>query len=458
MKPKRLEFFARDIAPFALLLALIAASFLLGGSSREDAVGVFLLRPFAILCLFAGSVLLVRNGAWEARALVVPAVVIAGFIALQLIPLPPFIWQALPGRELMTQAATYAGGANSWQPFAMVPWRGANAFFALSVPIATLVLVSVVLPGQRIAMMTVFVAFSVLSALLGVLQTLAPASSALRVDVLTSGGVPTGLLANRNHQAALLACAIPAIAAIVARHGLRGRNATGWRIAAITAVVLVVPMTFLTGSRAGLLLLAIALFSTLTILPREWLASLRFDRERSWLFLLAAAAVALLVLSAAVYVVYRTNSAERLSATNIGDDLRFQYWLPILAMIWKYFPFGSGVGSFVEVFQIDEPSALLGPNYVNHAHSDWIELVLEGGIIAGAVLAIAVFKFFVRLRSVLSSPRAESVSARAAVAIIFILAIGSLVDYPLRTPALAVIFALACAWSLTRDDVPRRIR
>lgn len=458
MKPNQIEAVARDLAPFTLLILLFTATFLLGGSSREDEIGVLLLRPIAIICLFAGAVLLARNGWAEARDLVLPGAIIAGLAAIQLVPLPPFIWQALPGRDLMTQAVGHAGGMASWQPFAMVPWRGANAFFALSVPLAVIVLVAATQPGQRFTLLIIFAALATGSALLGVFQALAPAANAFRFSTLTSEGVPTGLLANRNHQAALLACAIPAIAAVVARLGVKGRRATGWRIAAGVAIALIVPMTVLTGSRAGLFLLGLALLSTLAILPREWLGVIRLGRERSWLVRAAIVGAVVLAILLVGYLVMRTGSAERMSATTIGDDLRYQYWLPTLAMIWKYFPFGSGAGSFVEVFQIDEPSALLGPSYVNHVHNDWLELVLEGGAVAAGILLYAVAKYAVRLRAVLALPRAESVTARAALAILFILAVGSVFDYPLRVPALAALFALACAWSLTRDDAPRRTR
>ena len=47
-------------------------------------------------------------------------------------------------------------------------------------------------------------------------------------------------------------------------------------------------------------------------------------------------------------------------------------------------PFGSGFGTFVPVFEQFAPRTLLldQNRYVNHAHNDWLELWLTGGVIA----------------------------------------------------------------------------
>ena len=48
---------------------------------------------------------------------------------------------------------------------------------------------------------------------------------------------------------------------------------------------------------------------------------------------------------------------ERLFAE--GDENRLATWGPIAQMIWAYFPFGSGIGSFVDVYRVAEPRELL---------------------------------------------------------------------------------------------------
>ena len=48
------------------------------------------------------------------------------------------------------------------------------------------------------------------------------------------------------------------------------------------------------------------------------------------------------------------------------------------------------MGAFEKVFQANEPDALLGPVFLNHAHNDWLEAVITGGLPAAALLVIAV--------------------------------------------------------------------
>src|SRR5262249_16103118 len=43
-------------------------------------------------------------------------------------------------------------------------------------------------------------------------------------------------------------------------------------------------------------------------------------------------------------------------------------------------PFGRGFGMFTETYERFAPPTLLGEYYVNHAHNDWLELWLTGGI------------------------------------------------------------------------------
>ena len=43
-------------------------------------------------------------------------------------------------------------------------------------------------------------------------------------------------------------------------------------------------------------------------------------------------------------------------------------------------PAGSGFGTFVPVYEMHAPRTMLRSYYVNHAHNDWLELWLTGGL------------------------------------------------------------------------------
>ena len=76
-------------------------------------------------------------------------------------------------------------------------------------------------------------------------------------------------------------------------------------------------------------------------------------------------------------------------------------------------------------------------NYINHAHNDYLELLFEGGLPAGPLLLAFVWLLASRIVETLGSQRHMA----AALALVFVL-VHSLVDYPLRTLAIAFSFAM----------------
>ena len=104
------------------------------------------------------------------------------------------------------------------------------------------------------------------------------------------------------------------------------------------------------------------------------------------------------------------------------------------------------------------PRTLLAETYVNHAHNDWLELWLTGGAPA-IILVLGFLAWFGVATSRLwrsgqpEAPILDLALAQAASIVIVLLLLHSVVDYPLRTPTLSVLFAMACAFLIR----PRRI-
>ena len=140
----------RDSYAFWALAALIVAAFLLGGSARDDVLGLAILRPVAAICLGIGLFGLTGEAARHYRwpLLAMGAVVLLTLI--HLIPLPPSVWMALPGRELAAEAARAGGIEQPWRPIALVPWRGWNALFALMIQVTGIVLFYLVMVSTMV--------------------------------------------------------------------------------------------------------------------------------------------------------------------------------------------------------------------------------------------------------------------------------------------------------------------
>jgi O-antigen ligase len=133
-----------------------------------------------------------------------------------------------------------------------------------------------------------------------------------------------------------------------------------------------------------------------------------------------------------------------------GEDVRTAL-LPLFTQIARDFlPLGSGFGSFDPVFRTYEPFSNLGPAYVNHVHNDYVEVVLEAGLLGAALLAIFLIWFVIRAFRLWTAQVGRHDQAlilgRAGSIIVLLLLASSAVDYPLRTPLLSVVFTIAAIW------------
>lgn len=443
------QFFKVEALPYWALVAFLVLTFLVGGASRADVQSLIILRPAAII--FCGI------GLWHLKWEQVKAyrfafgMTAAMFLLVlaHLVPLPPSLWSALPGREIITEIDQEAALGGVWRPVAMVPSAAWNAFYALFVPLAVLILGVQLTREQRFRLLPLILGLGLFSGLMGLLQTLGDPQGPLYLYNITNNGAVVGLFSNRNHQAIFLASLFPMLAAF-AHVGIQSEEQARVRgYMSVAAGIVLVPLILVTGSRAGLIL-AVAGMISISALYRKPIISVPKKRRGTKLDLRwMVGAFAVLCLGALSLLLSRAEALQRITAPDQVEDMRFQAWPPILEMTWRYFPFGSGMGSFVEVYQLGEPYALLVPTYLNHAHNDWLETILTGGLPAMALLIIAMLAWARMAIASLSEPLSagrDAVFARLGAAIVLILALGSIGDYPLRTPSLACVFVVAVLW------------
>lgn len=83
--------------------------------------------------------------------------------------------------------------------------------------------------------------------------------------------------------------------------------------------------------------------------------------------------------------------------------------------------------------------------YINHAHNDYLEFLMETGII-GLVLMLLFLLWWVRQAQFAWREAGQRARfARAATVASALIMAHSVVDYPGRTAALGVLFAMCCA-------------
>lgn len=436
--------------PFWAISSLIVFTFLMGGSARPDAQSLIFLRPISFLWLGAGIFFLKREQIIAYKFLFVIAAYVTALAILHVIPLPPSIWQNLPGRELAVEAATATGTLDMWRPLSLTPYTSWNAIFSLGVPLAALVWGVQLKFEHHRRVLILLIAIGLMSGVLGLLQSVSNPNGPLYLYRITNNGAAVGLFANRNHQSLFLATLFPCLAAIISLDPSIGRKLKGHLWAVALACALIVPLILVTGARVGVILGAVGIASMFWLYRplKSTVPEKRKHQGFRWDAVLGVAGiigVALLTL-----VMSRASSIQRLVESSPGEDVRFSMWQPIFEMAHKYSPFGSGNGSFADMYRVDEPNELLGLNYLNHAHNDLLEVYMTLGwpaILAVLLVACAIIVgIFKNLRSPVGSDN-RGILVRLGLVLVSLMAAAELVDYPLRVPSLVMYFTLASIWA-----------
>lgn len=442
----RVDFLSR--LSFWMLVAFLALLWVAGGASRADVFGQVVVR-FSAWAILIGFILAIPSFNW--RQLGLPAIflgVVILLVTIQLIPLPPALWTALPGRELLAGAATVIGEQQPWRPLSISPEATANALNSLIVPVVILVLVANLTHEQHWRIVAVLLGLIVAGSLLGLMQF-----TGVRFDhplINDTRGMISANFANRNHFALFLATGCM----LALPWAFRGGSAARWKIlVAISLTLLFALMILATGSRAGILLGMIGIVLGLAIVRRQLFRELRrLPRKVAIpLVLLTVAFVA-----GAIWFsisLDRAASLERVQALDIQDDLRGQIFPVTLEMIQRYFPAGAGFGTFDPAFRISEPDFMLQPLYFNHAHNDWLEIILDAGIAGAAFLTAGMVWFLYRSKWAWKSGE-DATLAKAGSALILLVLFASIVDYPARTPMIMAMLALGATW-LARPMINR---
>jgi O-antigen ligase len=440
----------RGKMPFWMMLMFLVIVFLTGGGSRADIQSLVILRPIAVVFLTIALLGLGQNNIRDNRFLFWVAGAIVVLVSIQLVPLPPSLWQSFPGRGIVIEADRAAGLGSIWRPITLVPDGTWNALYSLVIPLTALVFLAQMDRDSRFRMLPYVIGVGLISGLIGVLQAIGPSDGVLYLYDVTTNGSAVGLFANRNHQAVFLATLFPMLA-VYASSGVRSQEESRLRLwLSGCAVLVLIPLLLVTGSRAGIIAGAIGLAS-IPALYRKPNVALPRKRKVGRLdptYLIAT--IGILLLGAFTWLAARAQAFERLLSSDSLEELRFQIFGSLVTMTAKYFPLGSGFGSFVEVYQIDEPRQLLDMTYLNHAHNDWVETVMSGGILGALLLTVVVVvwarKSIQAFRTPLNEQR-ETTFSRLGLVIILMMGLASIADYPLRVPSLSFIFVIAAFWA-----------
>ena len=416
---------------------LLAFSFVFGGASQNHALRLALVELAALPLLVLATGRLVQAGLWREHRFALS--LLAALVAvplLQLIPLPPTIWTALPGRDQMALALELAGLPPGWSPLSLAPEQTWRAALALTPPAAFLIAILSLSPLQRERMVQFCIAAAIAGILLGAAQ-LASGGVGLYLWNWVGAGSVTGFFANRNHLASFLLVTLPfAVILGAATLRRRDRRTSALWLGALFAGLVVVALAAIR-SRAGITLFAPVMVVSLLA---AWIAAGRGRPGPGLLVLVGSIGAALTAVAVLALppILARFDTQDQLEG-------RADRWPLVAETAQTYLPLGTGIGSFDAVYRSVEPLAELDSTFFNQAHNEYLETWLEAGWL-GIGLILAFFVWYARRcwTAWKAPPSREGDLQRAASIGIGVLLLHSIVDYPLRTTALAVVLALCC--------------
>ena len=366
---------------------------------------------------------------------------------IQLVPLPAALWAQLPGRQEAALAPALAGISPGWASMSLAPdrtWAAALGLIpAMGVFLACLVLDS----KDRFRLVLVVLGGAALSMVLGALQ-LAEGGDAFHVSPNSADGSVTGFFVNRNHLATFLLMSLVFAAALAAssRRWPMTARVLSWGCALLSLLVVVTLAAI--RSRAGIIILAPAMVLCLLIIVRSGEVRRSARLLRLWTVGVVGAGAAVLTFGLSPIVARFENSD--------GGRERFERWPDVLEAAGRYQPLGAGLGSFRSVYGSVEPIAELDGTFFNHAHNDYLELWLEAGWLGIAALAVAIVWAAPRWARQWRKPASghRDPLALAAGAALVLIALHSIVDFPIRSMTNLVLVGLCLG--LIAAAEPRR--
>lgn len=429
----------------AMLCTILALAPLPLGSNRPSFWALWALLIGLVGVLYGGGLLLTRGRVRISLGSMWPeATLMLAFLAVQAMQLLP-LGHLYP--LVMTGGQSYTAPRLSFDP--------GSTLLTLLVTATLLLfffLMAQVSANRRRARRILQVVFGIVVAyaLLGLVSLTYGGDTLLGFDKQYYLGVATGSFVNRNSYATFLAAGL-ALGVPLLLSTLVGPVTEGGAMRILRPVFTLVGLTliaaalFATSSRmgtlAGLSGAVLALFATVLLLRRSRFAIVLV------LLLCGAAVLALLLL-------FGTGLVERLVFPQ-GDESRSVLYGQVWAAILQRPLLGYGAGSFASTFPLFQALPLDGGLVWSYAHSTYLTLWYEQGLIAGSLPLLAIG--CVLLRSLLAvGDISSTMLSVATLSVGLVFAMHSLVDFSAEIFANALFFTAVLALGAAGWSVQRR--
>lgn len=353
-----------------------------------------------ILTFFALAMLLIKGEKSREALLSVPGIVplllFLGYILFQVTPLPPaFIHFLSPCAYRLHHTVAALSDPDAWMTLSIHPGSTLNQFFRWATYVAFYVL-TIQLLARRDRLKKTVVIITVFGALLSfssILQFYLTENMALWFRHVPRHSLIVGPYICHNHYAGLMAMLFPVVLALFFFHRPVVRNATlikgiveilsqekaNIHVLIGTAALLIATSVFVSLSRGGMLSVTLSLVVFTLLLFKRKIS------RRNALLVLGFIFVTTLSVGWFGWEQIFERFARLKNAEGIIYEARLDFWKDSVAIVKDYTVTGSGMGTFVDIYPAYQ--RILENFTVEHAHNDYLELAVEGGMIGVALAA-----------------------------------------------------------------------
>jgi O-antigen ligase len=281
----------------------------------------------------------------------------------------------------------------------------------------------------------IFCIYGSVIAVFALVQGISPNGKLYWVRQPRMGGWIYGPYVNHNHYAGLMELLIPIPLVLSLTHLAHSKE----RIAAATAAAIMAGTIFLSGSRGGM----VALFAELVVL------TMVLVKQRRELRTALGLGVFLLLVVGLLTWLGGNELGQRLATmgsahSDLSGDMRVQINRDGLRMFLKKPVLGWGLGSFPVVYP--QFRSFYTNFFVNQAHDDYLQLLVEMGLLGFATMIWFVIIVYRRAFRKIANWTSDVSGATALACLLGFtgILVHSALDFNLQIPANAALFYVFC--------------
>ena len=256
-------------------------------------------------------------------------------------------------------------------------------------------------------------------------------------------GAPFGPFVNHNHFASFINLTILPLLSLLLyqfrrgiRYNLLERRETLFLIFSLSLTICAL---LLSGSRGGIVSFLAGISFMIFILWKEG-----EYKKKAFILSLTLSIVSLLLVLVESESVFNTLS----TLYSVSDDpsllYRLKGWKASLDIIMDYPFLGTGLGTYRDIFLLYRPFDM--ERTFHYAHNEYIQLLVETGVVGFFMLSIPFFVLFIKLNPIqaVDKDREKRYLQAGLYSAIFIMLIHNVVEFNMHIPSNAYLFSIIC--------------